>query len=320
MRWRMLIAGSRLCAVLTVLMLVSGVGAAEQDPRWGKHYLPNVPVVTQHGQSLRLYDDVLKGKITIISFIYTTCPDICPVVTARLQQLEERLGNIVGRDIFFVSISVDPLNDTPQKLKEYAEAFGVGPSWLFLTGKTDDLQLIRYKLGDRSPKLTEHRNEILLFNETTGDWERDSAFSDINTLASTVRAMDPTWRHQNHIDEASKREVANPDPPDVPGQALFIRACASCHTIGRGDRVGPDLNGITSRKSRAWIASYVMAPEEMRSHKDPAALELATKYRTVRMPNLGLSENDASDLLAYIEGQTYVAGNKPTSNEHHHHH
>src|SRR4051812_34913965 len=135
---------------------------------WKDGYIPNVPVIAQDGRSLLFHDDVLKGKMSIISFIYTSCRDICPVVTARLSQLEEKLGDAVGRDYFFVSITIDPATDSPDKLKEYGKAFGVGPSWLFLTGKKEDVDLIRHRLGERSRALTEHRNEVLLFNGITG--------------------------------------------------------------------------------------------------------------------------------------------------------
>jgi protein SCO1 len=157
--WRKAV-GSGLLVWLVVLLSVVRTGAAEVQ--WKDGYVPNVPVTAQDGRSLLFNDDVLKGKISIISFIYTSCRDICPVVTARLSQLEDRLGDAVGRDYFFVSISIDPANDTPDKLNEYGKAFGVGPSWLFLTGKPEDIDLIRHRLGERSRALTEHRNEVLL--------------------------------------------------------------------------------------------------------------------------------------------------------------
>src|SRR4029078_2607955 len=112
---------SSLFGTLLTLLVFAAASASAQSARWGKGYLPNIPVVTQHGESLRFYDDVLKGKIAVISFIYTSCRDICPIVTARLSQLEEKLGDTVGREIFFVSISIDPVNDTPAKLKEYSK-------------------------------------------------------------------------------------------------------------------------------------------------------------------------------------------------------
>ena len=56
---------------------------AQTNP-WGANYFPNVPVVDQDGRTLNFYDDVIKGKMVVVSFIYTSCPDICPLTTARL--------------------------------------------------------------------------------------------------------------------------------------------------------------------------------------------------------------------------------------------
>jgi protein SCO1/2 len=135
----------KICVALLIAMQLGGnVSQAAEEPRWSQAYLPNAAVLNQRGEPLRLYDDVLKGKIAVISFIYTSCRDICPVVAARLSQLEDKLGDAVGRDIFFVSISIDPVTDTPEKLKEYAEAFQAGPGWSFLTGKPEDMEAIRY--------------------------------------------------------------------------------------------------------------------------------------------------------------------------------
>jgi protein SCO1 len=308
-------------AALAILLLAARVEAAGMQ--WRDGYIPNVPVIAQDGRSLKFYDDVLKGKIAIISFIYTSCRDICPVVTARLSQLEDKLGDAVGRDYFFVSISIDPATDTPEKLKEYGKAFGVGPSWLFLTGREEDINLIRHRLGERSRALTEHRNEVLLFNGTTGEWERNSAFGDIGVLAAAVRSMDPGQRDAaaQPVEKANAGTFAD-DPLNLPGQALFLKTCGGCHTVGRGNRVGPDLGGVTTRRSREWLASYIMEPEKMRARQDAVALSLAAKYPAVRMPNLGLSELDSSDVIAYIEAMTYAkdAEKAAPAHAHHHHH
>ena len=90
------------------------------DRPWGENYIPNLTVMTQRGKPVKFYDDLVKGKIVIISFIYTSCTDICPLTTARLTLLEDKLGDMVGRDVFFLSMTVDPEHDTPEKLKEYA--------------------------------------------------------------------------------------------------------------------------------------------------------------------------------------------------------
>src|SRR5262245_2393259 len=254
-------------------LIVSAPGTPEaQGRRWGEGYFPNLPVITQDGKTLRFYDDLIKGKIVVISFIFTSCKDICPITTARLAQIEEKLGDSVGRDIFIYSISVDPDNDTPEKLKAYAQAFHAGPGWSFLTGKLADIRAINGKLGERMRSLSEHRNEIVLGNDATGEWQRDNVFGDLERVVMSIRTMDPKWREQVRTPPKGKDIVALSGPP---GQALYVKMCASCHTVGQGDRVGPDLNAITSRHQRAWLLSYIRDPEKMRAQKDPAALALA---------------------------------------------
>src|SRR5499427_11064445 len=104
-------------ALAAVIISVRGPLEA-QGVRRGANYFPNLPVVTQDGKTLRFYDDVLKGKIVVVNFMYTSCPDICGLTTARLLQAEEKLHAVVGKELFFVSLTVDPERDTPQKLKE----------------------------------------------------------------------------------------------------------------------------------------------------------------------------------------------------------
>lgn len=283
-------------AILT--LLVPGAFPA-QASRWGKSYFPDASVVTHDGRTLRFYDDLIKDKIFVISFLFTTCRDICPLATARLAELQEKLGDSMGRDIFFYSLSIDPETDTPERLKEYAKTFGAGPGWLFLTGKPEDIHAIRHKLGERSKVLSDHRNEILLGNGTTGQWARNNVLGDLNSLALTVRSMDPVWRPGPGLQRAQPKAI-DFDFASRPGEALFKRMCTGCHTIGRGDRVGPDLVGITERRDRDWLEKFIANPGRMRRQNDPVALALAAKYPTVRMPAMGVAENDAKDLLAYL--------------------
>lgn len=286
----------RLFTVL-VMSLLCAVGA--QASRWGKSYFPDVSVVTQDGKTLRFYDDLIKDKVFVISFLYTSCRDICPLAAARLAELQEKLGDSMGRDVHFYSISIDPETDTPVRLKQYADTFGAGPGWLFLTGRLDDIQAIRHKLGDRGKVLSEHRNEILLGNGWTGEWARNNVLGDLDSVAIAVRGMDPKWRPP----AGAVPTDAKPIPLNMaaqPGQALYTRLCAGCHTVGRGDRVGPDLAGITGRRTSDWLASFIADPEKLRRRGDAIALELAAKYPTVRMPGLGVNKSDVGDLLSYV--------------------
>ncbi len=290
---------------LAAVILSESSQLEAQGVRRGANYFPNLPVVTQEGKTLKFYDDVIKGKIVLISFMYTTCADICPLTTARIAQLEDKLGEMVGRDIFFVSMTVDPEHDTPENLKAFASAFDAGPGWLFLTGKPEDIRLINSRLGDRSRKLSEHRNEIVLGNDATGEWTRNTVLGDLDRLIMDVRAMDPKWRaevHEPKFDAASDTGYAVDHLR--PGQAMFKKICAPCHTIGVGDRVGPDLRGVTERRPQAWLTRFIRTPDQVLAENDPVALTLAAKFPGVRMPNLRLSETDAADLVSYIDSQT----------------
>ena len=114
---------------------------------WGGDYFPNTLLTDQDGQQMRFFDDMIKGKVVVINFIFTTCSDSCPLETARLRQVQKLLGDRVGKDIFFYSISIDPLSDTPEVLKAYAQRFQIGPGWQFLTGEFADITDLRKKLG-----------------------------------------------------------------------------------------------------------------------------------------------------------------------------
>jgi protein SCO1 len=275
--------------------------APAKATRWGNGYVPNLPVVSQDGRVFQFYQDLLKDKIFVISFFYTSCTQICPLATARLSELQDVLGDSVGRDIFFYTISVDPEHDTPERLKKYAEAMRAGPGWLFLTGLPEDIKSIRDRLGDRSPVLGEHRNEVLLGNGVTGEWQRDNPLSDLTRLAMTVRAMQSDWRAAPAKPPRQSQQTAA-----LPGEAqgmhaMFAKACAGCHSIGHGDRVGPDLAGVSERRQLAWLTRFIADPEQVRRQQDPIALALAAKFPAVRMPAMGISESEAANLVAYIE-------------------
>jgi protein SCO1 len=291
---------ARLLAAAAFVVLSTHLAEAR---RWGREYLPNVPVVTQDGQTLNFYDDVIKGKVVIVNFIYTTCADVCPLTSARLAQAQERFGDKMGKDIFFVSVSIDPETDTPARLKAQADALRAGPGWLFLTGKRAHIDEIRYKLGERSRSLSDHRNEVLLGNDRIGRWGRESVFGDLDRFVITVRQLDPSLSDARAAQASAELSGVL---ADIGGTAepLFRRACAACHTVGQGDKVGPDLAGISERRDRAWLLEFIQSPELMRRKKDPLALELMAQRPSIRMPNLGLSRTDTEDLLSYIDEVT----------------
>ena len=87
------------------------------------------------------------------------------------------------------------------------------------------------------------------------------------------------------------------------GQRLFASKCSACHTIGKGDKLGPDLAGVTDRRSRAWLARYIQEPDEVLAAGDPIATALHNKYKKIGMPNLRLGSSDVDDLLSFLASQ-----------------
>ena len=275
--------------------------------RWGADYFPNVPLVTQDGRTVRFYDDLLKGKAVVINLIYTQCKDLCPLETARLTQVQKLLGERVGKDIFFYSISIDPAHDTPQALKSYMNKFGAGPGWIFLTGKQADIALISRKLGlSSSTDFADrdgHLPSLMVGNEPGGQWMRQSAVDNPRFLANKINTFLIGWK--NHADAPRQSyAAARPIQGLDAGDYLFRTRCSACHTIGKGDAVGPDLLGVARERDRAWLARYIKTPEKLLAEKDPIATELFAKYKEVRMPNLRLGDGDVEALIKYLEAQS----------------
>ena len=292
----------RLASIFAVLSLLIPAAARAQNSRWGAGYFPNVELTTQDGKVVHFYDDLIKGKIVALDLIYTTCQYACPLETARLAQVQRLLGDRMGKDVFFYSITIDPDHDTPAVLKDYAEKFNAGPGWLFLTGKAADIELISRKTGlytEPDPKNPDgHTPSLLVGNETTGQWMRNSATDNPKFLARTIGDWLNSWQ------TAKKTGVSFADAPALNfdrGEYTFNNHCAACHSIGKGDRIGPDLAGVTATRDRDWLTTFILTPDKVLAAGDPIAVALRAKYKDVRMPNLSLSESDTRALLEYMD-------------------
>lgn len=285
----------------------SGASAAPAEPvpepvvnRWGAGYFPDITLITQDGKPVRFYNDLLKDKQVAINVIYTSCKDECPLETARLVQLQRLLGDRVGKDIFFYSISIDPEHDTPEVLKAYAEKFGVGPGWLFLTGKREDIKIATKKIGlsrgsDAANK-DGHTASLMVGDVPGGQWMRNSAVDNPQFLADTIGNF-LGWRNQQQ-----GKSYVEAKPLNVGGgEFLFDSRCSACHTVGQGDKIGPDLAGVTKRRNPAWLARYLAEPEKVQAEGDAIATALFAKYKTARMPNMSLGSADVAAVLSYLE-------------------
>ena len=138
--------------------------------------LSNIVLQTQHGKPVRFYDDLVKNKAVIINLMYSGCGEICPANSAELAKINDLLGSRMGRDITMLSISIDPVADTPERLYQYWQAFGAKPGWLFLTGKPEEIDRLRRELGayDLDPAIdadpAQHSGFITVGNDRTDRW------------------------------------------------------------------------------------------------------------------------------------------------------
>ena len=302
----MMVRAKTSLAALFAALLLAGTGSAQQG--WHKAYFPNVDLVTQDGKKVRFYDDVLKGKVVAINFIYTKCPDVCPLDTAALRRVQKLLGPRMGRDVHFYSISLDPKNDTPATLRKYMKTFDVGPGWTFLTGRPQDLALIQSKFGIKpvsAGMLTAHDTRYVLGNEAMARWLKRTPHDNPHVLAHILTS-----------DLASPGMARNTMPRRVSaGSAriegvteaakLFMSRCSACHTVGGGDgKLGPDLAGVVERRPRAWLHRWIKEPDRMMAEKDPAVMAMMAKYRGLPMPNLKLTNADVAELIDYLGDET----------------
>ena len=165
---------------------------ARQDIETPSSHFPNTLLLTQEGKPVRFYDDLVKGKTVLVNFIYTSCQKSCSPTTANLARLHGLLGDRVGRDLFLLSISLDPVVDKPKTLKEYAARFGQFPGWYFLTGNEREIDDLRRKLGlyDLDPAVdadkTQHAGIVVVGNDTTNRWSSLPTLMDPRQLAQAV--------------------------------------------------------------------------------------------------------------------------------------
>lgn len=294
--WRRLLQAPALAALWLLLSCLGMARAAPADARY-----PNVPLQTHDGRTVRFYDDLLKGKSVALNVIYTSCTNECPLEMANLAQLQALLGERMGRDVVFYSISIDPRHDTPAVLKDYARRFNVGPGWTLLTGQPQDIELLTRRLGlvrrgDAAGR-DGHMPMLLLGQEATGQWMRHSAVDNPRFLQAHMRNFFG-WRD---ADAAPSYAQARPMALQ-PGRMLFQSRCSACHTVdgGAGNGMAPDLLGVGARRERAWLERYVSEPDRLQAGGDPTARMLARQYPKVRMPNLRLSATEVASVLDHL--------------------
>ena len=175
-------------------MTVTVAQTASVDARRRSVYtqVANVPVGDHFGRHYRFRDDLIGERIVAINFMYVGCGGICPLVTANLRDVQDLLGDRVGRDIFMYSITLWPELETPDVLRAYAEQHAVRPGWLFLTGAADDIVDLRRSLGfryadpERDRNADEHTGMLRYGNAALDRWSGTSAMGRPEWIAKAI--------------------------------------------------------------------------------------------------------------------------------------
>lgn len=163
--------------------------AVPQDASAAAKYFSDVELLNQDGKKVRFYSDVLKGKTVVVNAFFTSCTSVCPPMNRNMEKIQEAFGNRVGKDVFLVSITVDPEVDTPTRLKEYAQKFHAGAGWIFLTGKKENLDWALYKLGQYVEKKDDHKTIFIIGNEPTGLWKKAFGMASFAELVQVVESV-----------------------------------------------------------------------------------------------------------------------------------
>jgi protein SCO1/2 len=152
---------------------VADIPAKRAAPPDARAYFTDTELLTQDGKKVRFYSDVLEGRVVLINVIYTNCQDACPLITQKLNEVRAQLGDQFGSKIYFVTISSDPVRDTPKALRDFARKQNANPpGWTYLTGQKKNVDLVLKKLGQFSQHVEEHSTLLIAGNVPEKRWSK----------------------------------------------------------------------------------------------------------------------------------------------------
>ena len=172
-----------------------------RKPEKPKMVIPDVKVLDQHGNKLHFYTDLIKDKTVAINFIFTNCTTICPPLAATFARLQKEMGDKIGKDVHLISISVDPVTDTPERLKAWGAKFKAGPGWTFVTGEKQEMDKLLTALGAAVSKREDHTPAMIIGNDTKGVWTRTYGLAKINQIIGVINNV-----MAGKVDESSATE------------------------------------------------------------------------------------------------------------------
>ena len=173
--------------------------------RSGSMTIPDVEVLDQDGNALHFYRDLIKDKTVAINFIFTNCTTICPPLAATFARVQKEMGDKVGKDVHFISISVDPLTDTPERLKAWGAKFKAAEGWTFVTGDKQEMDKLLNALGAAVSKREDHTPAMIIGNDAKGVWTRTYGLAKTGQIVGLILDV-----MAGKVSETSTTEEAKP--------------------------------------------------------------------------------------------------------------
>ncbi len=180
--------------IAAILCLVFfGVSKAQQPAAQAEtpahKYFTDVELTNQNGEKMKFYSDLIQGKVVIINSFFATCQGSCLPLNQNLAKVQQALGDRLGKDVYILSISVDPTVDTPPNLKQYAKKLNARPGWFFLTGPKENVDFALKKIGQFVDDKQDHLNIFIIGNERTGLWKKAFGLAKSEELVKVVESV-----------------------------------------------------------------------------------------------------------------------------------
>jgi protein SCO1/2 len=177
----------RVLALLFALSIKGfNTGVAMQNTSVRPPSIPEMSVVDQHGNRLDFHRDLIANKTVAINFIYTACTSSCPLSAIIFSQMSKKWQ---GGKLQLISISVDPANDTPERLLEFSKKFANGADWRLITGEKAVIEQLLKQLGAFAPDRDAHPNMVIVGNAANSSWLRLYGFPEAKDILRALTTV-----------------------------------------------------------------------------------------------------------------------------------
>jgi cytochrome oxidase Cu insertion factor (SCO1/SenC/PrrC family) len=200
-----------------ILGMVCAAAAAGAEAEERRHPI-DASLVDETGRAVRFHDDLVKGRVVAINFIFTRCQAICPPMSGAFAKAETLLGERQAR---LISVSLDPATDTPERLAGWKKRFGGGASWTLLTGSKEEIDRLGKALGAFEPDRSAHSPTVIVLDDASGRMVRVNGLGGAQAI---VKAMD---------DVATPAQAQAQAPAAQAGAARYFQGLALVDQDGR---------------------------------------------------------------------------------------